>query len=210
MSEDYDDIDDFFEKIKENFGLNWDKFDVDFFFLPGPRFDQTKNPKNKKGKGFKVTYHFEPGMDKPEIKIEGDFDQNKLQDYLKRLNVSKYSNFHQLPETAKVKEFNAKELQIDPTKNYNKTKIIEPYSELNEYKDFIEIVIEVPGVEKGHFLLSLSEDRRNLKISAESQIRRFVKEINLPFKCTMDDYSLDINNGIAILKLNKKKLVKSK
>jgi HSP20 family molecular chaperone IbpA len=208
MSDDYDDIDDFFERIKENFGLNWEKFDVDFFFLPGPSLDQIKNPKNKKGKSFKVTYHFEPGMDKPEIRIEGDFDQNKLQDYLKRLDLSKSSNFHQLPKKAKVKEINAKELQIEPTKNYNKIKIIEPYSELNEYEDFIEIVIELPGVEKGHFLLSLSEDKRNLKISAESQIRRFVKEIKLPFTCTMDDYSFDINNGIAILKLNKIKISK--
>ena len=204
MSDDYDDIDDFFRKIKENFGLNWDNFDVDFFFLPGPGLDQKKNPKNKIDKGFKVTYHFEPGMDKPEIRIEGDFDQNKLQDYVKRLNLSKYSNFHQLPKTAKIKEINAKELQIEPKKNYNKIKIIEPYSELIEYEDFIEIVIEVPGVEKGHFLLSLREDKRNLKINAESQIRKFVKEIRLPFKCTMDDYILDINNGIAILKINKK------
>ncbi|MFX1587495.1 MAG: Hsp20/alpha crystallin family protein [Promethearchaeota archaeon] len=208
MSDDYDDIDDFFEKIKENFGLNWDNFDVDFFFLPGPSLNQTKNPKDKKGKAFKVTYHFEPGMDKPEVRIEGDFDQNKLQDYLKRLNISKYSNFRQLPKKAKVKEINAEELQIEPTKNYNKIKILEPYSELIDYEDFIEIVIEVPGVEKGHFLLSLSEEGRNLKISAESQIRRFVKEIKLPFKCTMDNYSLDINNGIAILKLNKIKISK--
>jgi HSP20 family molecular chaperone IbpA len=204
MSDDYDDIDEFFEKIKENFDLNWDNFDVDFFFLPGPSLNQTKNPKDKKGKAFKVTYHFEPGMDKPEIKIEGDFDQNKLQDYLKRLNLSKYSKFHELRKTAKIKEINAKELQIESTKNYDKIKIIEPYSELIEYEDFLEIVIEVPGVEKGHFLLSLSEDRRVLKINAESQIRRFSKEINLPFKCTMNDYSLDINNGIAILKINKK------
>ncbi|MFW9946691.1 MAG: Hsp20/alpha crystallin family protein [Candidatus Odinarchaeota archaeon] len=208
MSDDYDDIDDFFERIKENFGLNWDKFDVDFLFLPGSSLDQTKSPKNKKGKGFKVTYHFEPGMDKPEIRIEGDFDQSKLQDYLKRLNLSKYSNFQQLPKTTKVKEINAIELQIEPTKNYDKIKIIEPYSELNEYEDFIEIILEVPGVEKGHFLLSLTEDGRNLKISAESQIRKFVKMIKLPFKCTMDDYSLDINNGIAILKLNKIKVSK--
>ncbi|MFX1494113.1 MAG: Hsp20/alpha crystallin family protein [Promethearchaeota archaeon] len=208
MSDDYDDIDDFFERIKENFGLNWDKFDVDFLFLPGPSLDQTKSPKNKKGKGFKVTYHFEPGMDKPEIRIEGDFDQSKLQDYLKKLNLSKYSNFQQLPKTTKVKEINAIELQIEPTKNYDKIKIIEPYSELNEYEDFIEIILEVPGVEKGHFLLSLTEDGRNLKISAESQIRKFVKMIKLPFKCTMDDYSLDINNGIAILNLNKIKVSK--
>ena len=102
-----------------------------------------------------------------------------------------------------MRELDAKKLQIEPGLIPTNIKTVEPYSDLAEYDDRIEIVVETPGVEKGHFLLSLDEDGRKLRINAESQIRRFQKLIKLPFKCTMDNYSFEVNNGIAIIKLNK-------
>lgn len=205
MSDGNDEFDDFFKMVKKYLGINADIFDVDFLFLPEPILDKEINPNTKKEKGFKVRYHFESGMDKPEVSIEGDFDQNKLQEYFKTLNLSKYPNFRQFTKKNKKKEFNAKELRIESIKDYGNINSIEPYSDINEYEDFIEIIMEVPGVEGGHFLLSLSEDGRNLKISAESQRRKFLKTIELPIKCTMEKYNLKINNGIATLKLYKLK-----
>ena len=99
MTKDNDEYDDFFEMIKKYLGINSDIFDVDFLFLPEP----TSNPKNKNSTGFKVTYHFEAGMDKPEVRIEGDFDERKLQDYLKRINYSKYPDFKHLTNQIKKK-----------------------------------------------------------------------------------------------------------
>ncbi|MFX1499096.1 MAG: Hsp20/alpha crystallin family protein [Promethearchaeota archaeon] len=202
MTDDHDDYDDFFEQIKKYLGTNLDMFDVDFLFLPEP----TSDPKSKKAKGFKVTYHFEAGMDKPEVRIEGDFDESKLQDYLKRINFSKNSNYPRFQRSAKQtkrKEIDVKELSLDSSKGEGNLKFIEPFSELTECTDHYKIVIEAPGVEKGHFLLSLSEDGKNLNINAESQFRKFLKNIKLPLKCTLDNYKLEMKNGIISLRINK-------
>jgi len=69
-----DDYYDFLERIKKLLKIDKGVFDVDFLFLPESNFDPNLNRQNKKIEGFKVTYHFESGMEKPEIKIEGDFD----------------------------------------------------------------------------------------------------------------------------------------
>ncbi|MFW9773247.1 MAG: Hsp20/alpha crystallin family protein [Candidatus Heimdallarchaeota archaeon] len=199
MTNDDDEYDDFFKMIKKYLGINSDMFDVDFLFLPEP----TSDPKNKNSTGFKVTYHFEAGMDKPEVRIEGDFDERKLQDYLKRINYSKYPNFKHLTNQIKKKQIDVKELRLDSAKSADDLSSIEPFSELIECPDHFKIIIEAPGVEKGHFLLSLSEDGKSLNINAESEFRRFLKNIKLPLKCTLENYKLAMKNGIITLKLNK-------
>lgn len=202
MSDDPDEYDDFFEQIKKYLGINLDMFDVDFLFLPEP----TSDPKSRKAKGFKVTYHFEAGMNKPEVRIEGDFDENKLQEYLKRINFSNYPDYRGFKGSSKQmkkKEIDVKELSFDSNRSDDNPKFIEPFSELIECNDHYRIIIEAPGVEKGHFLLSLSEDGKNLNINAESQFRKFLKNIKLPLKCTLDNYKIEMKNGIITLKINK-------
>ena len=65
-----DDYNEFLERFKKFLNIDSDKFDVDFLFLPEPNFDPNNNLKDENVKGFKVTYHFESGMDKPEIRID--------------------------------------------------------------------------------------------------------------------------------------------
>ncbi|MFX0031787.1 MAG: Hsp20/alpha crystallin family protein [Candidatus Hodarchaeota archaeon] len=197
MSDDYDEYDDFFEIIKKYLGINTDMFDVDFLFLP----EIGSDPQSKEGAGFKVTYHFEAGMDRPEVRIEGDFDEKKLQDYFERINYSNYPNFKVISQKINKKEIDVKELQLDSVDN--KSKAIEPFTEIIECTDHIKIIIEAPGVDKSQLLLSLSEDGRSLRINAKSQFRKFLKTIHLPFKCSLDNYNLEIKNGIITLKLNK-------
>ena len=79
MSDEFDDdYNEFLERIKKYLNLDQGSFDVDFLFLPEPNFDPRTNRNNDKFKGFKVTYHYESGMDKPEIKVEGNFDKKKV------------------------------------------------------------------------------------------------------------------------------------
>ncbi|MFX0058895.1 MAG: hypothetical protein ACFE8J_11405 [Candidatus Heimdallarchaeota archaeon] len=202
MSDDYDEYDDFFEKIKEFFKLNADMFDIDLLFLPESSLDPNQSLKNKNIKGFKVSYHFEPGMDKPDIKIEGDIDKNKLQDYLKNLNISNFKRFGKLANKRKIIDLN--NVKLDSAEINKHSNLVEPFTELNIIEDDIEIIMELPGIEKGHVILSLSEDGRELKVSAESDIRRYLKEINLPFQSSMENYKLEVNNGIATIILRKK------
>ena len=88
---------------------------------------------------------------------------------------------------------------------YDKNKyILEPRVEVDDFGDHFEIVLEVPGIESGHLLLSLGDDSKKLKISGENLTRRYEKIIKLPSKVTLDGYQLDVRNGIASIIIKKK------
>jgi len=204
--DDNDDFDDFFEEIKKFLSLNADTFDLDFLFLPESSLDPNLNPHDKNVNGFKVTYHFESGMDKPEIKIEGDFDQEKIQDYFKKINIPNNSRFKRLKKPKNKNVIDATNLVIDPLGQANTSDIKEPFTEIYNFDNYVEIIIELPGIEKGHMILSLGEDEKTLKISADNGMRRYLKQIQLPFITSMKNYNLEINNGIATIIMRKKNL----
>lgn len=207
MSDEYDDdYNDFLERIKEYFNLDQGAFDVDFLFLPEPNFGPMTNRNDDKFKGFKVTYHFESGMDKPEIKVEGNFDEKKLQNYFKKINLSKNSQLKRLNPSRDRQAIDVSTLSLHP--NYERGDILtkDPYFEKIFNKDSAEIIIEAPGIEKGHILLSLTEDGRTLRISIEINFINIEREILLPFESTMDDHVLEFNNGIITIIMHKKNI----
>ncbi|MFX1288438.1 MAG: hypothetical protein ACFFFY_07740 [Promethearchaeota archaeon] len=206
MSDEYDDdYNEFLDRIKKFLNIDSDIFDVDFLFLPEPNLDPKKDPIDENIKGFKVTYHFEAGMDKPEIRIEGNFDEKKLQDYFKRLNFSNFPQFKQLGQSRKKQTTDIGTISLQPNIIHEKSKTKDFYYEINEHEDFTDIILEAPGIEKGHILLSLNEEGKILKVSLEINFVNVEKEIELPFESTMDDYLLDVNNGIVSIIMKKKK-----
>ncbi len=198
-----DDYYDFLEQIKKYLKIDKGVFDVDLLFLPESNFDPNLNFQNKKVEGFKVTYHFESGMEKPEIKIEGDFDEKKLKEYFKKLNLSSSPQFKMLRKSGKKPVMDVGTLSLKPDFEREEFLEKEPYYELNMYDDYAEIVIELPGIEKGHIVLSLSEDGRKLKILTESNFQNFEKELQLPFEFTMKDHVVEVNNGIVSIIMRK-------
>ena len=207
MSDEYDDdYNDFLERIKEYLNLDQGAFNVDFLFLPEPNFDPKMNRNDNKFKGFKVTYHFESGMDKPEIKVEGNFDEKKLQEYFKTFNLSKHPQIRRLNPSRDRQIIDASKLSLQP--NYEKINSLtkDTYFEINFHEDSAEIIIEAPGIEKGHILLSLSEDGRTLRVSIEINFINIEREIILPFESTMDDHILEVNNGIITIIMLRKKI----
>lgn len=205
MSDEYDDdYNEFLDRIKKFLNIDSDIFDVDFLFLPEPNFDPNRNPNDENVKGFKVTYHFEAGMDKPEIRIEGNFDEHKLQDYFKKLNGSNFPQLKRLGQSRKKQAIDVGTLSLQPNIRHEKSNAKDLYYEINLHEDFIDIIIEAPGIEKGHILLSLNEEGRILKVSLEINFVNVEKEIELPFESTMDDYLLEVNNGIVSIIMRKK------
>ena len=206
LSDDYnDDYDEFLDRIKKYLNIDSDIFDVDFLFMPEQNFDPKMNLEDEDVKAFKVTYHFEPGMNKPEIRIEGNFDEKKLQDYFKRLNISNSPQFKGLRQSGKKQSIDVGTLSLQPNIKHEKSMAMEPYYEVNLHEDFADIIIEAPGVEKGHIILSLSEDGRKIKVLIEINFVSIEKEIRLPFESTMDDHLLEVNNGIVSIIMKKKK-----
>ena len=198
-----DDYDDFIEKIKKMLNINSDRFDIDLFFMPESDMKLPFNQDNENIKGFKVSYHFNEGMDKPEIRFEGNIDRKKLGEYLKNVDFSKHPQFKNLVKKGQSNIIDAKELYLEPCIDKDEECIIEPFSEMNANDDFIEIIIEMPGIEKGHILISSLESGNKVKITAENESRKFSKTFNLPYKVKVGDYSLDVNNGITTIILKK-------
>ena len=70
----------------------WDAFDRMFkwerdFFSNFDKefdkvFDRLKGSKEIEGKGYSLSYHYETGMDEPEITVKGNIDQETLDRFL--------------------------------------------------------------------------------------------------------------------------------
>ena len=200
-----DDFDDIIDEIKKLFKLDSDIFDIDVLFIPEEDIDLGLKPYDKKLDGFKISYHFETGMDKPEIKLEGNFDDEKIKDFLKNVDMNKYPKLKKLFDSHSTKEIEASELTLETScfKQDEEVFVLEPYTEINEGKKYFEILIEVPGIERGDVKLDFSADGKILMLTAQNKKRRYCKKINLPSKSLKENYELDVNNGIAYIKVKK-------
>ena len=201
MSDEYDEI---FNKIKKMLNLGDNFFDIDFYFMPesiyrkeGFKFD----PNDKNIKGFKVSYHYETGMDEPEIKIEGDIDKTKLQDYLNNLENIEHFKLTNLKNKKTQDYLDAGKLTLKPHNQKSDQSVVEPYTEINEFDEFSEIIIEVPGIKKEDIKIEFEENARKLLFLAENNVRKYYKELNLPLDTSSDVYTLEVNNGIATIKV---------
>ena len=205
MSDEFDDdYNEFLERIKKYLNLDQGTFDVDFLFLPEPNFGPKPNRNDDKIKGFKVTYHYESGMEKPEIKVEGNFDEKKLQEYFKTFDPSKHPQIKRLNPLRDRHAIDVSTLSLQPNFEREDSITKDQYFEKIFHKDSAEIIIETPGIEKGHILLSLSEDGRTLKVSIEINFINNEREVLLPFESTMDEHILEVNNGIVTIIMRKK------
>jgi HSP20 family molecular chaperone IbpA len=171
--------------------------------MPEANMNRPFNPNDKNVKGFKISYHFTEGMDKPEIHFEGDIDKKELGKYLRNIDLSKHPQFKRMVRENKPNVIDAKELFLEPCNNEDEECIIEPFSEMNSNEETVEIIIEMPGIEKGHILISSVEDGKKVKITAENETKKFLKTFELPFKVKTADYSLDVNNGITTILFTK-------
>jgi HSP20 family molecular chaperone IbpA len=176
---------------------------LDFLFIPESESNLKFNPKDKKIRAFKISYHFETGMEKPEIKFEGDIDDKKIQEYLKNVDLSKNPSLKKLFKAKSIEEIDANKLSLsftDPKKNLS---ITEPQTEINDYKDKIEIVLDIPGIREDDVKIDIIEGGTKLIFNAANNNRRYMKDIFLPFEVSTNDYEIEVKNGLAIILVNR-------
>lgn len=194
-----DDVDDFVKKIKKFFNIDADMFDMDVFVLPEPFKEQNDHDFPKQA--FKVSYHYEKGMDKPEINIDSDIDEKKLHEYLKNYNYVDKIKGH-VPISPKINDkINAEELTLADYNSNFATQVQEPYIEINDFDEFTEIIMEIPGIHREDVSVNYNEEGNLITVCAQNEDKNILKDIPLPFKCSKDDTSIEINNGIIILKV---------
>lgn len=196
-----EDIDEFIKKIIKFLNFDSGTFDLDFVVFPESIADLNTKPIDKNMKAFKVSYHFEPGMEKPEVKIEGNMEDKEIQDYLNKFSFEPNSSLNNLSNLESNDLIDANKLLVEPCENNDESCVIEPYTEISDYNGFLEIALEVPGIEKKDIILSFSKDCEHITFSTRNKNRKYQKKIQLPFKSSIGDCSLEINNGIAILKV---------
>jgi len=202
-----DEFDDFIKKIKERFKLDSDMFEIDFLFLPESEIKRGRTSDNEKIKGFKISYHFESGMEKPEVKIEGNVDSKKVREYLKDTDLSKIPNVRELYESKSNKEVDVDSLSLEFYEEENETNnllIVEPYTEVCNNEGSTEILIEIPGIDKEDVDFRFRDKGRELVFRAENENRKYKTTIYLPFQSSEEKCELEVNNGVAIIYVSNK------
>ncbi len=198
-----DEFDDIIDAIKKYFKIDSDIFDVDFLFIPESENNLNLDPQNNKRKGFKISYHFESGMKEPQFKIEGNIDDKKIRELLKNIDISKYPTLAKRFENRPLREIDTDQLSLDFTEHGEDLIVIEPLTEINDTREQSEIIFDIPGVNEEDIMININEKGTKLTFNARNNNRRYKKIINLPFKTSVDNYKMEVKNGLAIVKVKK-------
>ncbi|MHA1292537.1 MAG: Hsp20/alpha crystallin family protein [Promethearchaeota archaeon] len=199
------DFDDIFNELKDLFDFNSNIVDFDIYFFPDSEENLKLRPKKKmKGdssRGIKVSYHYETGMDNPEVNIEGDFKEKEIGTFLNQF-YNRFSNIKNIFEDKNSSIIDGNRLSLKRLRN-GKTNIVEPYTEINVLENYAEILMEVPGIQYKDIDISFSKNGKKLIFSALNESKSYIKNINLPFKSSKEKIKIMLNNGIVILRIPK-------
>ncbi|MFW9972752.1 MAG: Hsp20/alpha crystallin family protein, partial [Candidatus Odinarchaeota archaeon] len=132
--------------------------------------------------------------------LERDY---KIPEYLTNLDLSKYPTFKKVFETESIGEIDAKKLSLDFSEQERNLSILEPHTEINDYKDYTEIILELPGMSEEDIKIDVSDGGTKLIFNAENNHRRYMKNIYLPFKTTDKNYEIQVKNGLGIITIKK-------
>ena len=90
-------------------------------------------------------------MNEPEIRIEGDIDADSFSKFLRKLPEF-YTERPERKEIELTPELKMKDAKAKIEEN---SKIsVEPYADITEFSDFVEVCIELPGVKKDDIKLA--------------------------------------------------------
>ncbi len=198
-----DEYDDLFDKIKKYFKIDSDIFDVDFLFIPESENSLDLKPENDHTKGFKISYHFERGMDKPDVRIKGNINKRQIRDYLNKIDLSKDPYIEKIFNASPTEEIDVNNLSLDFSEDTIDLPIVDPDTEVNNYNDAAEIILDIPGINKEDVLIELKKNGTELIFSAENRNRKYNKILTLPFKCNLENCKIEVKNGLAIIKIKK-------
>ncbi|TXT64363.1 MAG: hypothetical protein BAJALOKI3v1_220027 [Promethearchaeota archaeon] len=189
---DDDYFDDFIDEIKRFFNMNSDPFDnflIDYFN------SQDEEDERDKKKSFEISYFYETGMDKPDIRVEGDFNKDIMKEFFGQFTS---------PFEEPKKVLDAKNISLEPDFTRNSIFFTDPTSEITEKEDGLEILLEVPGVIFGEISIELDDAGSTLLFNAQNENRNYFKEIPLPYNCSLNNLKMEYKNGIVTILLLKK------
>jgi HSP20 family molecular chaperone IbpA len=198
-----DEYDEFFDKIKKYFKIDSDIFDVDFLFIPESENSSNLKPENDDFKGFRISYHFERGMEKPDVRIKGNIDKRQIRDYLNNIDISKDPSLKKIFDVSTKEKIDVNNLSLDFSEDTIDLPIVDPDTEINNYNEYAEIILDIPGINKEDVLVEFNKSGTELIFSAKNRNRKYNKILTLPFKCNLENCKIEVKNGLAIINIKK-------
>lgn len=213
---DFSEDEDFFNKIFRNL-FNFPNDSLGFDFANMNPEDIKKNIKH-------FSFRFGSGMDKPEIKMNGEpIEFNP--DFLKDIMSKGFPNGFNFGFNPLIPEIDAGDISIEGSntpidyesdetgshKSMRKDQKSDfavksvpyetPYAEIEEKDNSAVITIELPDIEEHQIILNYYH--KEITITAENDWRKFRTEFKLKFEPNKDKTIIENNNGIYIIKLQK-------
>ena len=204
---DNNDFKDFLKKFKDYFNIDTDMFDAEFFLFSDKDSDKKPEINSNNDNSFRISYHFENGMDKPDIKINGNIDDIDINEYLNNIDFSKIFNLNKKnnKQDLSLEIIDTEKLSVFPEEQKEELNFEEPHIEIYNSNDTIEILVDAPGIEKDDILITNHSDKKTIIFDAETKDKRYYKKIKLPSKISsiLND-TVEVNNGIITFKCKKK------
>ena len=149
-------------------------------------------------KSYSISYKYETGMNEPEFRIEGDIDVDSFSKFLRKLPEF----YTERPERKEIELTPELKMEDTEAKIEENSKIsVEPYADITEFREFVEVCVELPGVSRENIEIRFDSSGNELTIEANREDKNFYKEIMLPNGIDINDYKLDLKNGIACIKI---------
>jgi HSP20 family molecular chaperone IbpA len=188
--------DDIFDQMRKIMQNPFSGFFNDSFFEEQTNIQEelekaikTEPGKDKKSKSYSISYKFGTGMKEPEIHVQGDIDQDTVNQFLKGLPKSSKEfglDFGNAPQLTTAK--------INPDAT-------EPYTEIQETPEGLSIYMEMPGI--GQKDIKTKWEKDTLIITGDREHTIYEKVIPVAFKAKKD-VKIHANNGIITIEVQKK------
>lgn len=195
-----EDIFDYMNKRFKKMFKEWSLFGEDFddMFKDMDETFEIRSPKTKfrddgKSKSYSISYKYQTGMKEPEIRVTGEATEKDVDKFLS--GVQKRFGNHMIGLSDKKPIALGLGSGEEDTDGYKL-----PLMEIVEEKDFVELVLEMPGISEKD--LTIDTEGKNIYIKAENGPTKYKREVTLDFEPKKKIKARE-NHGIITLTINK-------
>ncbi len=160
------------------------------------------NPKNHH---HSITYRFGTGMDKPEVRLNGEkVDDETMSKFLGNLgpNIKITPHRISLGSDNGITELDVKNLSLVENPDISSVQYENTYYELDKDGDSQILTIELPGVEEDGIIITQSKNL--VTVIGESDFAKYMAKFEIDFTIDKTKTEIEGNNGIYQIRLSKK------
>ena len=182
----------FESQFKGIFPQNSEEFDPEDLTEPSDQSNQNHKD-NPQSKSYSISYRFGTDMDKPEIKVNGDIDEESIRNMLS--NFGPFSGMIGFKTPAIIEPEKPKTKKPTPGLDHE-----EPFTDILENDQGADVVLEMAGVVTED--IRIQHEDQKIIITAATPYKKYRAEIKLGFKPLPDPKILS-NNGIITIEFRK-------